>query len=477
MKGIDSLKFDFGNLIFKDKRIILIGLGVVGREVIAQSKSHGAIVVGIIEDRLDLSERQLNLSGMPIEKYRFSEIQVAISKQAPDYILLAVSLISSEKILNLAQIAATNSIPMLLVPERASFYTEDDTSGVKLGKPTVDDLFARSALYVDFHAIREKLQGKKVFITGGGGSIGSRIAKQALSLGAEKVALFDRDDCLLHDVAVELSGRMHSEHVPIYLGDIQFYKSVNYAVSRFKPDIVVHAAAQKHVTTLEMNPAVAISTNILGTLNVINSCREHSVSEFVNVSTDKAALNNNILGRTKYVSELMTNSLNPLPARSVRFGNVLNSRGSLLRTFEIQAKFSKQITVRGESTSRYFMTADEAASLTLTSLLLGDRGTFVFDMGKSIRISEIAKAYVDQSGHSARIVVEKLLPGESENERLFRKNENPKETSIKDVFRVVTPSMRLDQLGALLQNSNHLFDLEREEAFQLLEEIESVIVE
>ncbi|HAT16805.1 MAG TPA: polysaccharide biosynthesis protein, partial [Gemmatimonadetes bacterium] len=242
------------------------------------------------------------------------------------------------------------SIPVYVSPERSEILSMDNLHTVTR-VPGIEDLFARSSIEIDQDSIASVVGGRRVMVTGAGGSIGRRTVVQLARYEVEAVGLLDRDDCLLHDIAMEISGRMYEDRFPLFHVDVQHLGQVMGAIESFHPDIVIHAAALKHVTTLEANPANALSVNVLGTANVLEASSEVEAGLFVNVSTDKAASRVGSLGLSKYIGERMTRGEGRSGYRSVRFGNVIGSRGSVLHSFRLQARYHNRIQVRGEDTS------------------------------------------------------------------------------------------------------------------------------
>ena len=441
------------------QRILLVGYGVIGKELSTKIKELGGIVVGVLEDQQDVSPEK---GDFPF--YKTQSIRQAISEKQPTMLIVSASLFSAKRFHEVYEIAKEESLPVMIVPERSDFHV-GNLREVTLRTPTLDDLFARTALNVDFEEVKKTLSGARVLISGAGGSIGSRIAIHTLALGADSVGLLDRDDCLLHDIAVEMTGQMHNIRTPLFVSDVQFSKSIDRVFQQFRPDIVFHAAAQKHVTTLETKPQNALAINILGTLNMLRSSEKYGVGEFVNISTDKAASLENVLGLSKYVTERLTSGATIDKRKSVRFGNVLGSRASVLNTFRLQAQFFENLTVRGEETTRFFMTNSEAASLSLATLTSNEKsGTDVYDMGQPVRILDLANEVALTSENPIRISIEELQSGEVIHEQLFRPDETPQETGIPKVYRVTPKPIPLSLASQLMKSLDQIYEMDAEQA-------------
>ena len=457
--GSDMSKISLDGLNVAEQRVLLVGYGVLGKQVCQEIVKNSGLVVAIADDSYQ-NEAMTEEASF----YQIDFLRQAILKHHPTLLIVAASLFTAHRLHEIAVAAKEAAIPMVIVPERAEFHV-NEIKNISLRSPTLEDLFARSSLLIDFEEIRERLAGARILVSGAGGSIGSRIALHSLALGASSVGLLDRDDCLLHDIAVEMTGKMHDSRVPLFVSDVQFGQSLGEVFKEFRPDIVIHAAAQKHVTTLENKPQNALAINVLGTMNMLRSSEMYGVREFINISTDKAASQDNILGLSKYLTERLTSGAAIQHSKSVRFGNVLGSRASVLHTFRLQAQFFSKLTVRGDETTRFFMTNNEAASLSLSTLASNEvDGTFVFNMGQSVRILDLAREIARAESTSIEIIVENLLNGEVEHEQLFRPEENPVETAVSNVFRVDPSPLSMSTAESLVKSVDEIYNMTSERA-------------
>ena len=456
---------------FIGKSVIIIGYGTIGRGLLPYLVSAGAIVSAILEDQESVREK---IHTYPT--YETNDIREVLAKYHPDSILICTTKIDSVTMRLISLVARESRVPIEIVPERSEIHTTFNNE-VEVRRLGISDIFARNAFDIDFIRLKDFFQGKRVLITGAGGSIGSRIVSQLANLGVLSLALLDRDDCLLHDIAVEISGEMFSEKFPIFLCDIQDSERVMNIFEDFRPEIVIHAAALKHVTTLETYPQAGMAINVLGTLNVIRAAEFYKVECFLNISTDKAASGSNILGLTKYIGERMTACAEIPIRKSVRFGNVLGSRGSVLQTFEIQARIFKKLTVRGTETTRFFMTPNEAASLSLTTLTSKESsGTYVLDMDYPVRIIDLAEEVAKMSPEEIGIDITSLLSGEAKHEKLFRESESPESTELNNVYRVIIPPLSKDDLGRWLPTYSSVYNLKKEDCSALISYIANEII-
>ena len=451
--------------MYSGRRVLLIGYGVLGSELLVDLETAGATVEVILDDRYEELDDEPRVLG-PI-----SSLGTVLEDHDVDLLVVGASLISAVTINWLTRYAHRQNLPIYVAPERSEIDSMENLHEITR-VPGIEDLFARSSLEVDRNRIADAVRGRRVLVTGAGGSIGRRTAIQLVQYEASSVGLLDRDDCLLHDIAVELSGSMYDDRYPLLHVDVQHAGKVLRSFESFRPEIVIHAAALKHVTTLENDPANALAVNVLGTANVLEAASATGVDLLVNVSTDKAASRVGSLGLSKYIGERMTRGEARSGYRSVRFGNVIGSRGSVLHAFRLQAEHHGEVHVRGETTSRFFMTAGEAAALVLSTLAQDEPdGTFVFHMGEPVPIVRLAQAVISDLACPAEIRITDLEAGEARHEQLLGDAEEPRETSVPNVFRVLPPPVARatvrDRLGAL----EEIVALEPEVARRLLEDL------
>lgn len=276
-------------------------------------------------------------------------------------------------------------------------------------------------------AAKRLIKNKTVLVTGGGGSIGSEIVRQLVLLGAKKVYCIDNDEYALYKMSLELYGNALLTEDNLVLVDIKDRLLMSRLFARVKPEIVYHAAAHKHLPLLERSPVAGIKTNIFGTDNVASLCVEHGVKYFVNISTDKAAAPVSILGMSKRLAELCAAGYKGgvTKVASVRFGNVLGSRGSFLPTLIWQIENGKPVTVTDPDVSRFFMSIPEAAALVIEASAMSNGGeAYVLDMGEQVRIIDLISRYVEMSGcQIPEIVYTGLREGEKLHEELFAPSE------------------------------------------------------
>ena len=272
-----------------------------------------------------------------------------------------------------------------------------------------------------------ELQKEKVLITGAGGSIGSRIALALSKIGGIDFLATDRDESALHSLSLKLTSTALFDGENFQLLDIRDSIGAQMIANKFKPSIFIHAAALKHLSVLEKQPREALLTNIYGTLNMLEVAKSVGAKRFVNISTDKAATPVSVLGRSKFLTELLTSDFKRFTEndfKSVRFGNVYGSRGSVIETFINQISRKLPITLTDPQVTRFFMHPDEAAFLTLKSLLLSEGDLFLFDMGEPVLIMDLIKSLQNLLGGDGNILYTGLREGEKLTEDLFDGVEN-----------------------------------------------------
>ena len=268
----------------------------------------------------------------------------------------------------------------------------------------------------------ESLRKERVLITGAGGSIGSRISTAIANIGGVDFLATDRDESALHSLSLKLTSTALFEKDNFLLLDIRDSEGALMVSELFRPTVIIHAAALKHLSVLEKQPREALLTNVYGTLNMLEIAKKLGVNKFINISTDKAASPISVLGRSKFLAELLTAVFKKTTGQdftSVRFGNVFGSRGSVIETFVDQIERNMPITATHPDVKRFFMHADEAAFLTLKSLFIESGDIHLFDMGESVSIVDLIEKLQDLLGGSSNLVFTGLRDGEKIDEDLF----------------------------------------------------------
>ncbi len=409
----------------KGTRTLIYGAGDAGSQIatLLLESSGDFQPVGFLDD--DPARRHLRRNGLRVLG-NGRDLESIIDRYAVDTLLVAWAGVTSAQLLEIDRRCRALGVSVRIIP------TASEIAGgaVRLGDIsdlTDEDLLGRQPVKTDEEAIRNFIEGRRVLITGAGGSIGSELARQVARYRPSRLALLDRDESALHAVQLSLDGTGSLTSEDLLLADIRDPEALRACFSDVKPEIVFHAAALKHLPFLERFPREAWLTNIRGTQHVLDAARQVGVDAFVNISTDKAADPTSVLGYSKRITERLTaGQAKDTTGRyvSVRFGNVLGSRGSVLQTFRFQIAAGGPVTVTDEGVTRYFMTVREAVHLVLQASVIGESGeTLILDMGTPVPIVEVARQMIARSGRDIPIVFTGLRAGEKLDEVLIDPSE------------------------------------------------------
>ena len=407
--------------------VLVFGAGDGGCQVIKSMHSDDLNrwnPVGIIDD--DISKSHLRISGVSVLGTR-KELAEIVARTGAEMLVVAAPSISSESLRDLSAKALQADVALRVVPPVTELL--DGHVGADDVRPVTEaDLLGRHQVDTDISAIAGYISGRRVLVTGAGGSIGSELCRQIHLFNPERLIMVDRDESALHAVQMAIEGRALLDTRNLVVADIRDADRMTEVFMEHRPDVVFHTAALKHLPLLELYPAEALKTNVRGTLNVLQAASASGVERFVNISTDKAADPSSVLGYTKRIAEQLTSWF---AARedgtylSVRFGNVLGSRGSVLGAFEKQVAAGGPITVTHPDVTRYFMTVTEAVQLVIQAGAVGlDGEALVLDMGEPVKIVDVARRLVAQSDRPIEIVYTGLRPGEKLHEVLLGRNEH-----------------------------------------------------
>ncbi|WP_322920501.1 polysaccharide biosynthesis protein [Nocardioides renjunii] len=433
--------------------VLIYGAGDAGRQVMRLTRSDrslGLRAVGFIDD--NPGKRHLRIHGVPVVGTGRSLAEVA-DAMGVAAVVLAVPGASGELVDRVQREAADAGLEVFILP-RLSDLIGGQVKPHDIRRVEIGDVLGRHQVETDLSSIAGYLSGKRVLITGAGGSIGSELARQVHRFGPSALTLLDRDESALHAVQLAIYGHGLLDSPETVLADIRDQASLRAIFADARPQIVFHAAALKHLPMLERFPAEGWKTNVLGTLNLLELAAEFGVERFVNISTDKAADATSVLGSTKRLAEQLTAwqaRSTGLPYMSVRFGNVLGSRGSMLHTFNAQIAAGGPITVTHPDVTRYFMTIPEACELVVQAGAMGDAGAvLVLEMGEPVRILDVAKRMISLSGAAGvDIVFSGLRPGEKLHEVLFSEDESATPTGHPMIRSVSVPPIDPAELSDL----------------------------
>jgi FlaA1/EpsC-like NDP-sugar epimerase len=432
---------------------LIFGAGDAGTQLIRSmhaDPNSPYLPVGLLDD--DPRKRHARISGVRMLGGR-ADIDAAVEATGAELVVIALPSADASLVREISHRALVAGLAVKVLPRIS------DLIGPRVGirdirDIDIADLLGRRQIDTNVDTIAAYLVGKRVLVTGAGGSIGSELCVQLAGFRPAELIMLDRDESALHAVHLALHGEARLDEPDVVLVDIRDVESVHRVFEQRQPEVVFHAAALKHVNILEQYPDEAWKTNVLGTRNVLEAATRVGVSQFINISTDKAADPVNVLGRSKRLAEQLTATYaerNAGAFLSVRFGNVLGSRGSVLTTFAAQIARGGPLTVTDPEVTRYFMTIPEAVQLVIQAGAIGGRGeALVLDMGKPVRIADVARQLIKLSGKPAEIVYTGLRPGEKLHEELFGSDEGDSRPVHPLISHVVVPpadERDLAQLG------------------------------
>lgn len=400
-------------------RVLIIGAGEAGSMVAREMIRHpgmGLKPVGFLDDGKD--KQRLVVEGVQV----LGDVQTfdrLVLGDDYDEVVLAVPTASGEFIRRVRAMCAQAGAPLRIMP--GVFELLSDTVSVsRLREVRIEDLLRREAVAVDLSAVRGYLEGKTVLVTGAGGSIGSEIVRQVLRCNVSKVVVLGRGENSIYGLLEEL-GHTEAQLVPV-ITDVRDRVSLERTFKEHRPDVVFHAAAHKHVPLMEANPEQAILNNVEGTMNLVELAKQHGVRTLVNISTDKAVNPTSIMGASKRLAERIVTAASDAEHLyvSVRFGNVLGSRGSVVPKFRAQIKAGGPVQVTHPDMIRYFMTIPEAVQLVLQAGALAEpKGVYFLDMGEPVRIAQLAEDLISLSGLKPHVDIAVEFTGIRPGEKLY----------------------------------------------------------
>ncbi|WP_285115788.1 nucleoside-diphosphate sugar epimerase/dehydratase [Leifsonia sp. fls2-241-R2A-40a] len=408
------------------ERALLVGAGFMGsimvRRMLTDPDSQ-YLPVGMLDD--DRSKRNLRLLGVPVLG-EVDDLQRVATATSATVVLVCVARADAPFLARISDLAEPAALRVKVLPELDEVL-EGRTRLSDVRDVSIEDIIGRRPVDTDIESIAGYLTGRRILVTGAGGSIGSELVRQISKFGPSELMMLDRDETGLQHAQLNIVGNGLLDSDSLILADIRDGELLKDIFRRRRPDVVFHAAALKHLPMLERYPDEAWKTNVLGTLNVIRASLDAGVEQFINVSTDKAARPTSILGHSKRVAERLTAWAAESSGRdylSVRFGNVLGSRGSLIPTFKRLIDEGKPLTVTHPDATRYFMTIPEACQLVMQAGAIGSAGeVLILDMGQPVSILEVAHRMIAQSGRHLDIVFTGLRPGEKLHEELIGEGE------------------------------------------------------
>lgn len=433
------------------KRVLIIGAGMAGESLARDLKrSNQYIPVGFIDD--NLTKRGLEVHGVRVLGTT-SQIAKCVSDYLIDLIFIAIPSASSSVMRRIVTCCEESNTPYSTLPSLnalASGRVEVNA----LRPVNIEDLLGRDQISLEWDKVTAGITGKRVLVTGGGGSIGSELCRQILALKPNSLAIIESSEFNLYQIEMELKQNFPDVSIEFMLMNVTDEVAINHFFVSFQPEIVFHAAAYKHVPLLENQIRVAVMNNVLGTQIVAKASVSVNVAKFILISTDKAVNPTNIMGTTKRVAEIYCQNLDGRAKTqfiTVRFGNVLGSAGSVVPLFQKQLQNGGPIKVTHPEMQRYFMTIPEACQLILQAMVNGKGGEiFVLDMGEPVKISYLAEQMIrlagKEPGKDIMIEFTGLRPGEKLFEELFHESEQLAPTEHEKLFKAKFRELNWDEL-------------------------------
>ena len=403
------------------KKVLIIGAGDAGEKILREiSENHqlNYYAVGLIDD--DPQKQKMSIHGIPVLG-NVEKLPNILKKVDVQEILIAIPSATGEQIRRVIEICRSCNVPHKILPGIGELI-DGRVSMKALRDISYEDLLGRSPVQLDVKNIYNYLDGKTVLITGGGGSIGSELCRQVIKYQPRKLILLDASESNLFSIQMEIQNESYFRHCEAILGQVQDENLMNDIFEKYKPEIVFHAAAYKHVPMLEKNPWQAVTNNIIGSRVAMETAVRHHAQRFVLVSTDKAVRPTSVMGASKRVAELIMQCQqgNGTRLMAVRFGNVVGSSGSVIPLFRRQIERGGPVTVTHPEINRFFMTIPEASQMILQAGTMGNGGEiFILKMGTPVKIADMARDLIRLSGKEPDVDVKIVFTGLRDGEKLY----------------------------------------------------------
>ena len=473
--------FELKNPKREKSRVIIYGAadqGIITKRALERDAGTKYRVIAFIDDNKTKVGKKIE--GIKI--YSPDEIENLINEKKVSQLIFASNNIRTAHKQEIVEKCFLYNIKVLNVPP-INNWINGELSFKQIKKIKIEDLLEREPILLDTDKLIKQLGGKVILITGAAGSIGSEIVRQVCRFNPKKVVLFDLAESPLYEIEMEFADKANSKNIEIVIGDIRNEHRIRNVFETYKPSVVYHAAAYKHVPMMENNPSEAINTNVLGTKIVADLANEFLVESFVMVSTDKAVNPTNVMGASKRAAEIYIQALNKKSSTkfiTTRFGNVLGSNGSVIPRFKKQIENGGPITITHPDITRFFMTIPEACQLVLEAGAMGNGGeVFVFDMGDSVKIIDLAKKMIRLSGltinKDIQIVTTGLRPGEKLYEELLNDGENTIPTHHKQILIGKVIEYEYEAINTRIMELISLFDAQNN--FEIVAKLKSIVPE
>ena len=448
----------------KMKKVLVVGAGAGGSVFVnyvaidGESKYH---VVGFIDD--DPKKRMAHVGGIKVLGNR-DAIPEVCEKYSVDEILIAIPSLSIHDRKEILDICTKTDCNIKIMPTIEKIGKDSKIPEIRT--VNIEDLLARDQIVLDDNGISENILGKTVLVTGGGGSIGSELCRQLIKYNPALLIILDIYENNAYDLQNELITNYPEQEIKVIIASVRDKERLDSIFAQYRPQIVYHAAAHKHVPLMEFSPSEAVKNNVFGTYNVAKCANENDVEKFVMISTDKAVNPTNVMGATKRMCEMIVQAMQKVSKTqfvAVRFGNVLGSNGSVIPLFKKQIENGGPVTVTHKDITRFFMTIPEAAQLVIQASCFANGGEiFVLDMGKPVRIYDLAKNIIRLSGlvpdKDIKIEVTGLRPGEKLYEELLMSEEGLEKTRHSKIYIGKPLDIDMDEINTKLDKLHTALD-------------------
>ncbi len=462
----------------KSRRTLIIGAGSLGISLIRNIHSSSKLdynVVGFIDD--DPEKLGVRIHGVHVAGNRNDIVKICTERYI-DEIIFAINSLDSAQKAEILDICAQTGKKVKILPATEDVLNAPDKAG-RIREINVEDLLEREPVVLDNELIKSDILDKVILVTGGGGSIGSELCRQILKYNPKKLIIFDIYENTTYEVQNELRELYPASDVDVLIGSVRDKKRLDEVFDKYRPDIVFHAAAHKHVPLMEDSPREAIKNNVFGTYNTAICAEKYGVCKFVMISTDKAVNPTNVMGATKRMCEMIVQTLQKdgkTEFVAVRFGNVLGSHGSVIPLFKKQIDEGGPITVTHPEITRFFMTIPEAAQLVLQAASYAEGGeVFVLDMGSPVKIYDLARKMINISGlvpdKDIEIKFTGLRPGEKLYEELLLREEGIQQTTHSKIFVGKPTDMTIDDLEQKLKTLENALECDDDKVKEIISEV------